>query len=227
MTVYGPKVAKMGKNGRILGLSGTPVMQCQDSPSTRDKFHQLGITRKRDRITLPNIIVFKSANIAVWGLFWHRARTLSKGHARSQNVACEASLSTADKRDQFEITRKQGRITLINIYVFKSANILFFLAFFGPLRIIILGKGHALAQIIACQASRSTANKLDQFQITRKHGCITLINIYVFKGANIAVLGVFGTLWIIIFHKWQARAEIIACSASQGTRDRPDQFEIS
>ena len=27
MTVYGPKVAKMGKNGRILGLSGTPVMQ--------------------------------------------------------------------------------------------------------------------------------------------------------------------------------------------------------
>ena len=27
MTVYGPKVAKMGKNGRILGLSKYPVMQ--------------------------------------------------------------------------------------------------------------------------------------------------------------------------------------------------------
>ena len=25
MTVYGPKVAKTGKNGRILGLSGIPV----------------------------------------------------------------------------------------------------------------------------------------------------------------------------------------------------------
>ena len=29
------------------------------------------------------------------------------------------------------------------------------------------------------------------FQITRKHDRITLINIYVFKSANIAVLGVF------------------------------------
>ena len=27
MTVYGPNVAKMGKNGRILGLSGIPVNQ--------------------------------------------------------------------------------------------------------------------------------------------------------------------------------------------------------
>ena len=27
MTVYGPKVAKTGKNGRILGLSGIPVSQ--------------------------------------------------------------------------------------------------------------------------------------------------------------------------------------------------------
>ena len=27
MTVYGPKVAKMGKNGRILGLSGILVNQ--------------------------------------------------------------------------------------------------------------------------------------------------------------------------------------------------------
>ena len=27
MTVYGPKVAKMGKNGRILVLYGHPVMQ--------------------------------------------------------------------------------------------------------------------------------------------------------------------------------------------------------
>ena len=27
MTVYGPKVAKISKNGRILGLSGNPVNQ--------------------------------------------------------------------------------------------------------------------------------------------------------------------------------------------------------
>ena len=34
-------------------------------------FHQLEITRKRDRITLINIIVFKSANIPVLGLLLH------------------------------------------------------------------------------------------------------------------------------------------------------------
>ena len=52
-----------------------------------------------------------------------RAITLSKGHARSQIVACQASRSTRDKLHQFEITRKRKRITIINIYVFKSANI--------------------------------------------------------------------------------------------------------
>ena len=31
----------------------------------------LKITRKHDRITLVNIYVFKSANIALLGVFWH------------------------------------------------------------------------------------------------------------------------------------------------------------
>ena len=39
--------------------------------STGDTFHQLEITRKCDRITLINICVFKSPNIAVLGVFWH------------------------------------------------------------------------------------------------------------------------------------------------------------
>ena len=39
-------------------------------------------------------------------------------------------------------------------------------AFFGTLRIIILGKGQARAQIIACLASQGTRDKLDQFEIS-------------------------------------------------------------
>ena len=60
---------------RALTLSkehaGSQNVACQASPSTRDTFHQLEITQKRDRITLINICVFKSANIAAWGPFWH------------------------------------------------------------------------------------------------------------------------------------------------------------
>ena len=41
-------------------------------------------------------------------------------------------VAEADKRDQFEITRKHGRITLINIYVFKSANIAVLGIFWPP-----------------------------------------------------------------------------------------------
>ena len=55
----------------VKGHARAQIIACQASPSTRDTFHQFEITRKRDRITLINIIVFKSANIAVWGLFWH------------------------------------------------------------------------------------------------------------------------------------------------------------
>ena len=51
--------------------AGSQIVACQASPSTRDTFAQLEITRKRDRITLFNICVFKSANIAVLGFFWH------------------------------------------------------------------------------------------------------------------------------------------------------------
>ena len=61
-----------------------------------------------------------------------RSLTLSKGHARSQIVACQASCSTADKGDQFEITRKHGRISLINIYVFKGGNIAVSSVFWHP-----------------------------------------------------------------------------------------------
>ena len=43
---------------------------------------------------------------------------------------------------------------------------------------VLLGKPHV-------------GDKGDQFEITRKHDCITLINIYVFKSANIAVFGLF------------------------------------
>ena len=61
----------------------------------------------------------------------------------------------------------------------------------ATLRTIIFGKGHARAQIIACIASWGTKDKLDQFEITRKRDRITLIKIYVFKSANLAVLGLF------------------------------------
>ena len=44
----------------------------------------------------------------------------------------------------------------------------------------------------ALQLTTHAPKKRDQFEITRKHDRITLINIYVFKSANIAVLGVFG-----------------------------------
>ena len=70
------------------------------------------------------IAVIESANIAVLGLFWHpRALTLSKGHAHSQIVACQASPSTGNTFHQLEIIPKGDRITVLNIYVFKSANI--------------------------------------------------------------------------------------------------------
>ena len=64
MAFFGPFWAKKGGFSLVMAAS-------KPSPSTRDTFHQFEITRKRDRITLINIIVFKSANIAVWGLFWH------------------------------------------------------------------------------------------------------------------------------------------------------------
>ena len=81
----------------------------------------------------------------------------------------------------------------------SKVQISLFWAFFGTLRVIIWGKGHARSQIVACQASRSIEDKLHQFEITRKRDRITLINIYVFKTANIAVLGLFwaknGVFW--------------------------------
>ena len=127
-------------------------------------------------------------------LFWPffgtlRIIILGKGHARAQIIACLASRGTRDKLHQFEITRHRDRITLINIYVFKNCKYTCFLAFFGTLRIIILGKGHARAQIIACLASRGTRDKLHQFKITRHRDHITLINIYVFKNCKYTCFG--------------------------------------
>ena len=147
------------------------------------------ITQKRDRITLIIIYVFKSANIAVPGLFGTiQVKSLSKGHTQAQTTACIASRGTRDEHYQFEITRKRDHITLINIYVLE-VQILLFWAFSGTLRAIFLSKGHARAQLIPYIASRDTRDNLHQLEITQKLDRITLINSNVFKSANIAVSG--------------------------------------
>ena len=89
-------------------------------------------------------------------------------------------------------SHESATVSLESTLLCSNVQILLFGAFFGTLQAITLSKGHARSQIAACQASHSTADKRDQFEITRKHGRITLLNIYVFKSANIAVLGL---LW--------------------------------
>ena len=74
--------------------------------------------------------------------------------------------------------------SLQSTFMCTKMQIYLFWAFFGTLRIIILGKGHARAQIIACLASRGTRDKLHHFEITRHRDRITLINIYVFKNCK-------------------------------------------
>ena len=96
--------------------------------------------------------------------------------------------------------------TLINIYVFHGANIAV-LGLFQTLWAITLSKKHAWAQIIACQASRSTRDELHHFEIIRKRDHITAINIYVLKSANIAVLGLF-------WHPRDHNPELRACTAT-------------
>ena len=56
---------------------------------------------------------------------------------------------------------------------------------------IILIKGHVGSQFVAWQVSLSSRDKLEQLEITRTRDGIPLINIYVFKSANIAILGHF------------------------------------
>ena len=62
---------------------------------------------------------------------------------------------------------RDGELNLGFYGVQKSQNQLqSVLGVFWPPPDYYLGKGHARAQIIACQASRSTADKCDQFEIT-------------------------------------------------------------
>ena len=77
-----------------------------------------------------NLKSFESANVSLYTtfmcskvqkyLFWAlfctlRTSSLSKGHARSQIIACQASRSTRGTFHQTEITPHRDRITLINI----------------------------------------------------------------------------------------------------------------
>ena len=62
-------------------------------------------------------------------------------------------------------SHESATVSLYPTFMCSKVQIYLFWAFFGTLRIIILGKGHARAQIIACLASQGTRNKLDQFGI--------------------------------------------------------------
>ena len=66
-----------------------------------------------------------------------------------------------------------------------------FSAFLCTLRFIFLSKEHARAQIVHCLASLSTSDQLEQLEITHTGSYSTLINIYVFKSANVAVMDLF------------------------------------
>ena len=57
---------------------------------------------------------------------------------------------------------------------------------------IFLSKEHARAQIVHCLASPSISDQLEQLEITHTGSDSTLINIHVFKSANVALLGL---LW--------------------------------
>ena len=61
-TNYVDNVRYLEKEGAL----GEAVCQVQGLTKPKKSFSASG-----GRITLINIIVFKSANIAVWGLFWH------------------------------------------------------------------------------------------------------------------------------------------------------------
>ena len=86
-------------------------------------------------------------------------------------------------------SHQSANVSLYTTFMCSKVHILLFWALIRTLRAITLSKGHARSQIDACQASRSTRDKLHQFEITGKRKRITIYNIYVFKSANIAVLG--------------------------------------
>ena len=104
-------------------------------------------------------------------------------------------------------SHESSTVSLQSTFMCSKVNIKLFWVIFCTLHAITQSKGHARSQIVACQGSCSTRDKLHQFEITQKRERFTIIDIYVFKSANIAVL-------VLILHPPCHNLEQRACTVT-------------